>query len=145
MTRKTLGIVMLAALGLLMAYRGSAAPITADQEDAVDQGRLLYRIYCQNCHGESGRGDGPTAEMMKVKPADLTRISRRNGGEFPADRVARTIDGRELVRGHGNRRMPIWGLSFQELDQDTNQENEVREKIRKLTQYLESIQEDVAR
>ena len=141
MTRKTIGIVMLAAVGLSMAHQGSAAPVSADQEDAIDRGRLLFSIYCQNCHGESGRGDGPTAELLTVKPADLTRISRRNDGKFPTEQVARTIDGREMIRGHGNRRMPIWGLSMQQLDQDTNQENEVREKIRKLTRYLESIQQ----
>ena len=141
MTRKTIGIVMLAALGLVMAHQGSAAPAPADQEDAVDQGRLLFSIYCQNCHGVSGRGDGPTGALLKIKPADLTRINRRNDGKFPTEKIARTIDGRELMQGHGDRRMPIWGLSMQQLDQDTNQENEVQEKIRKLTRYLESIQE----
>jgi hypothetical protein len=36
--------------------------------------------------------------------------------------------------------MPIWGLSFQELDSDVNQEDQVREKILHVIDYLESIQ-----
>lgn len=132
----------LAVCALLVAYRPlPAAPVSGAPEEASHPGRLLYEVYCQNCHGPTGRGDGPTSGVMNVKPADLTRISDRNGGEFPSEKVARTIDGRNLVRGHGDRQMPIWGLSMQQLDQDTNQENQVLEKILQLTRYLESIQE----
>ena len=55
--------------------------------------------------------------------------------------VHAAIDGRERVRGHGASRMPIWGLGFQELDRDTNQEDEVRDKIVALIAYLETIQD----
>jgi mono/diheme cytochrome c family protein len=113
----------------------------AQQDELVKRGRFLFRVYCQNCHGEAGRGDGPTAEMMKIAPTDLTRIRRDNEGEFPFDRIYRTIDGRQEVRGHGSAGMPVWGLAFQELDRDVNQEDEVRGKILQLIEFLESIQE----
>jgi mono/diheme cytochrome c family protein len=119
-----------------------ASPAPAQQEELAERGRFLYGVYCQTCHGETGRGDGPTAEVLKIPPTDLTRLSAaEEEGEFPFDRVYRVIDGREEVRGHGGSRMPVWGLSFQELDRDLDQEDEVRGKILQLIEYLKSIQQ----
>jgi len=106
----------------------------------IEEGNRLFTIYCGNCHGDQARGDGPTASILKVAPTDLTVLSKRNGGVFPTEDVVGVIDGREKVRGHGSRDMPIWGLSFQEWDSDANQEEEVRRKVRRLIDYLESIQ-----
>jgi hypothetical protein len=120
------------------------AQYPARSDELVARGRFLYRVYCTNCHGQGGRGDGVSAGMLKITPADLTRLSRDNPnqqGEFPFERVYRTIDGREEVRGHGSRRMPIWGLNLQELDRDVDQEDEVRGKILQLIEYLKSIQQ----
>jgi mono/diheme cytochrome c family protein len=112
----------------------------AVRQELVDEGQLLYGIYCKSCHGPGGRGDGPTARSLKPRPADLTRLSRDNDGEFPLARVLLSIDGRSRVPGHTKGRMPIWGLSLQEADSDTNQEDEVRRKIQCLVEYLKSIQ-----
>ncbi|MCP3979197.1 MAG: cytochrome c [bacterium] len=120
------------------AGSGAAAASAAD----VERGRAVYDVYCVNCHGEDARGNGPTAEYMLVKPADLTRMAKLNGGTFPLERVYRTIDGREAVKGHGTRQMPIWGIALQEWDKDTDQSDEVRSRIERLTAYLESIQVD---
>jgi mono/diheme cytochrome c family protein len=119
-------------------------PPQPDAETGGNRGQQLYQIYCSNCHGQRGLGDGPTAKVLKVKPTDLTRLAKRNKldrGQFPAERVYKAIDGRQEVAGHGKRRMPIWGLAFQEYDRDTNQEAEVRFRILKLIDYLRSIQE----
>ena len=48
-----------------------------------------------------GTGDGPMAEALTVKPADLTQFSKKNGGVFPYVEVFRAVDGRKRVRGHG--------------------------------------------
>ena len=74
-----------------------------------------------------------------MPPADLTRISARNGGRFPADKVRRTIDGRNDVKGHGNRDMPIWGVEFRVVE-ESEDEAMVQIKIDRLVHYLESIQ-----
>jgi mono/diheme cytochrome c family protein len=108
---------------------------------AVAEGKLLYGIYCQSCHGDGGRGDGPTAGSFQPPPADLTRLSRDNGGKFPLARVMLSIDGRSRIPGHRPGRMPIFGLTLQQSDADTNQEAEVREKIERLIDYLKSLQE----
>jgi mono/diheme cytochrome c family protein len=41
-------------------------------DDSVATGGTLFATNCAVCHGEKGRGDGPSAEAMEPKPADLT-------------------------------------------------------------------------
>jgi hypothetical protein len=53
------------------------------------------------------------AATLKVRPADLTRISARHGGTFPLMRIEQIISGEEEVRGHGP--MPCGGRSFHRL------------------------------
>ena len=104
------------------------------QESLVRKGEISYQRYCRNCHGETGKGDGPVTEYLTIEPADLTRIAERAGGAFPSSDVAAIVDGRE-VRAHGDtdRRMPMWGDAFQG-------EKKSRKKIEELVAYLESIQ-----
>jgi mono/diheme cytochrome c family protein len=128
-------LTVLAALGL-------AAGLAAAQDpEMIGRGRVTFRVYCQNCHGQTAKGNGHLAELMKLPPSDLTQISIRNGGTFPADRMLRIIDGREEVLAHGEREMPIWGQAF--LERSGN-EADARWKIQQLIQFLESIQEKAA-
>ena len=139
---------LVAALLLLLGSgRGGAGsssqPLgdpSKSHEAQVSGGEFLYRTYCMSCHGERARGDGPVASELRTRPADLAQISARNGGEFPASRVHRQIDGRSEVTAHGPSEMPVWGFAFQQRDSDTDQEDEVRQRIRQLVSYLESIQ-----
>jgi mono/diheme cytochrome c family protein len=39
---------------------------------ALDAARALYKEKCAQCHGDSGKGDGPDAGKHYVTPADLT-------------------------------------------------------------------------
>lgn len=129
----TLATLLLAAL--------CATAVAESTETSVIMGKESFRSYCASCHGTEARGDGSVAEHLRVKPADLTRISQRNDGEFPADQVFQTIDGRKPARGHGNRDMPIWGDAFR-LTRDNPDEAAVKAKINDLVHFLESIQED---
>ena len=108
-------------------------------------GKQDFGTYCASCHGESGRGDGPVAEFLALEAADLTKLARRNGGQFPAERVEQVIDGRGEVKVHGPRDMPVWGDWFDsEADQPGLRAEEreivVRERIAALTAYLETLQ-----
>ena len=77
-------------------------------------GRDIFSYFCISCHGRNGRGDGPVAAALKVKPANLTRLSAANGGRFPAERVrAFVAHGRPDIPAHGSPEMPIWGPIFQ--------------------------------
>ena len=114
--------------------------ITEAQEEkgTTSYGNVSYQLYCRSCHGDTGKGDGSAAEILKVPPPDLTLISHRNGGEFPTEEVYRTIDGRGMLQAHG-RDMPFWGEAFK-VTEETDDEKVVVEKIQALVRYLESIQ-----
>lgn len=55
------------------------------------------------------QGRGRHHRFAEESPTDLTTLAKRNKGVFPFDRVYAVIDGREIVRGHGDRDMPAWG------------------------------------
>lgn len=134
------GLLVGLAVGLLYFVLPSSA--AAQHEEVIQGGEIEYQQSCAVCHGPDGRGNGVMARDLAVKPADLTQVARRNGGVFPFWRIYRTIDGRELVRGHGNREMPVWGDRFQ---QDTREagplgETLVKGRILGLVFYLQSIQ-----
>jgi cytochrome c553 len=48
-----------------------------------DQGRAYYLRYCGSCHGSEGKGDGTVSRSLKIKPADLTQLKKKNNGVFP--------------------------------------------------------------
>jgi hypothetical protein len=83
-------------------------------------------------------------EYLKVTPADLTQLRKKNGDQFPFWRVYRIIDGREDVPGHGTREMPIWGREIP-LDEwaapQHSQEDIIAGRIWQMIVYLQSIQE----
>lgn len=112
-------------------------------EAARSHGALSFQIHCASCHGLDGCGGGPVAEHLRVAPADLTKLLERDDAgklEFPAERLRLMIDGRDDVRGHGSREMPVWGLTFQDAGRDANQEEVVLEKIADLVEYLRILQ-----
>ena len=45
-------------------------PVAATAE-SVEAGEQAYRATCAVCHGADGRGDGPAADGLAVRPADL--------------------------------------------------------------------------
>lgn len=107
-------------------------------------GEELFERFCASCHGFEARGDGPVAGSLNVAVPDLTRLSERRGGRFPAQEVRETIDGRSLIRAHGTRAMPVWGYElWMEQGADITAEAEARSLIARLVQYLESIQIEV--
>lgn len=129
---------------LIWASRAAAEPAAESAADSAVQaahGRVTYRIYCSSCHGAGAKGDGITAQYLKIPPTDLTQLAASSGGEFPAEQTREVIDGRTLP-GHGSRDMPIWGMAFRDPSRDSDQESEVRERIDNLVAYLESIQVD---
>jgi mono/diheme cytochrome c family protein len=103
-------------------------------------GSDLFKTYCAACHGTSAHGDGPLAANMKKPPPDLTLFAARNGGVFPSALIARIIDGRQPVTGHGGPDMPVWGDAFKASRVDSSEEA-VQARIKALVEHLERIQE----
>jgi len=96
------------------------------ESDDEPSGAALFRTNCAPCHGLAGHGDGPVAEVLFNKPADLTKIEASEGW-FPDALVQMIIDGR--YASHGRREMPVWGNRLS------------RKELRALTDYLSRIQE----
>ncbi len=116
-----------------------------EEEARLARGRLSFRVHCQSCHGDDARGDGPMLDALAVKPSNLTLLTQHHTSEsgeagFPEEYVYRIIDGREPIRGHGMREMPVWGYTFQLRAAGTLQELEVNGRILDLIAYLKSIQ-----
>ncbi len=137
------GVLALALLAALTLISNGVA-VAQEEEERVDlgkisQGKGLYRAWCRTCHGVEARGDGPMAEYLRPAPSDLTILSQKEGGHFYIGRVTAKIDGREHVRGHGSKDMPVWGEAFNVVDEEGGEEA-VRQKINAIVHFLRSIQ-----
>jgi mono/diheme cytochrome c family protein len=141
MTRRTgiCGIAAAFAASLAFGMAGSVRPAAAQQSNHSALGGYLFKTYCATCHGTSGRGDGPLADAMRRKPANLTEIAKRNKGTFPREMVFKVIDGRTKVPGHGGPDMPVWGDAFLRTA-ETADEDSVKHRIQALVDYLETVQ-----
>lgn len=53
------------------AGRELDSPFTGADSEAIEQGRLLYGIYCTVCHDAAGEGRGPAVERGMVPPPSL--------------------------------------------------------------------------
>jgi mono/diheme cytochrome c family protein len=135
-------LLVLAAVAVLMSAGAASAqtPAAPPADESRVGGRSVFTTYCASCHGESARGDGPVAQFLKRKPADLTRIAIRNNGTFPSDKVFAMIDGRNVVKTHGDSQMPVWGDAFSKATTDSD-ERGIKAKIDALVAHLESLQE----
>jgi mono/diheme cytochrome c family protein len=102
-------------------------------------GQDLFSFYCSSCHGRDGKGNGPMAAVLKVPPADLTTLRRRNGGIFPKERLVGFVagGGTMLSGAHGSNEMPVWGPIFMTLDPS---DRLAVIRIENVVQYLETIQ-----
>ncbi|MER8373955.1 cytochrome c [Mesorhizobium sp. M1406] len=128
---------------IALALAGLALNAAAAQE--LGDGEAEYMNSCAVCHGPEGSGDGPLGDELVKRPADLTRLSKDNGGEFPYWRVFAVIDGRTMVPEHGDRDMPVWGRQF--LPDDARKygpnagEIVTTERIHELAGYVQTLQQ----
>jgi mono/diheme cytochrome c family protein len=133
---------LIGASAMIIAATGVTTVVAADK---VDLGKREYDSNCIACHGKDLKG-GAYVDFLKVTPPDLTQLSKKNGGVFPLERVYAVIDGRQEVKAHGPRDMPIWGRDYQikagEHYVDINYDPEafVRGRIFALIDYLNRMQ-----
>jgi mono/diheme cytochrome c family protein len=68
----------LLAVGLCGIFTLSSTAIpdlyAQDYPPDITRGKAVYQHHCQDCHGLTGRGDGPAATSLKVPPADFQRF-----------------------------------------------------------------------
>ncbi len=103
-------------------------------------GTQMYKSYCAPCHGVYGKGNGPVASQLKQQPADLSTLSKSNGGRFPTERVMAALQFGATNSPRGTAQMPVWGPILAEID--TGYPGQGRETLRiiYLNRYLESLQ-----
>lgn len=127
---------------VLLGLAGGLA--LADDTTPGVSGEHDFNLYCASCHGEDGKGNGPKAFSLEKKPPNLTTLTQRYE-QFPREKIARMIDGRDPIPGHGDREMPVWGVWFkeeaaQELGGAEGDEGSVKRRVDNLIGYIASLQ-----
>lgn len=102
-------LISAAGLVTLLWLPVHAPQAQQSMEDVIEVGRQQFSQWCAVCHGPDGEGNGVLGPHLKMQPADLSRLSTRNGGTFPFWDTYGKIDGREIVSTHGTSDMPVWG------------------------------------
>jgi mono/diheme cytochrome c family protein len=85
---------------------GGSAPAAAAKTGgtAIERGRAIYKENCVACHGESGKGDGPGAGVLKPPPRDhtdrayMSTLSDKEIGDII--RMGGAIKGKPLMPSH---------------------------------------------
>src|SRR5437016_3687674 len=116
------------------ALKFSSAPGGGTDRSALKEGRRFYEdsIHCNKCHGDEGRGDGPSAPTLKddagfpIYAADLHQNWRFRGGGTVEDIY------RRLRTGLDGTPMP----SFSDL---IEQKFLTDEQLWRLAQYVRSL------
>lgn len=121
----------------------AGALLLAACTDEAETGRASYNDLCAGCHGPSGLGDGPLAQTLARRPADLTQIAAANNGVFPRAAVMAKIDGYAKGRPHFGAMPAFWPLLEGRtvlIDTGDGILTPTPEPLVILAAYLESIQ-----
>jgi mono/diheme cytochrome c family protein len=114
------GVLVLVAFGGLVIAAGCSsdgsatpAPVSATAAatapaavtpEVLAKGRAIYKANCVPCHGESGKGDGPGAGVLKPPPRDhtdytyMSTLTDKNIADVI--RMGGAIKGRPLMPSH---------------------------------------------
>lgn len=125
---------LLVGLILMLAAGGSRAQAAGNKD---------YLQDCAECHGADGKGGQSEKRAIPgYISTDLTQISKRNGGEFPRQKVYDAIDGRDRIAAHFSGDMPRWGARYRvDANDQPRSDQGVRDRISGLVDFIESIQE----
>ncbi|MBI2314022.1 MAG: c-type cytochrome [Betaproteobacteria bacterium] len=89
-----------------------AVPVAAD----LKQGKALYERYCNQCHGNEGKGDGPAADFVYPRPRDFTlalyKVRTTLSGQIPTDHDLFKV----ISAGLPGTSMPAWKKYISESD-----------------------------
>ncbi|HEY2156013.1 MAG TPA: c-type cytochrome [Isosphaeraceae bacterium] len=92
------------ALFFVSLRRSAGPPPSAIAKDPVlVRGREVYLDRCASCHGQAGKGDGPTAKNLTGPPVGNLTDAEWKHGDRPGDVLNVVLNG---VR---DTQMPGWG------------------------------------
>ena len=75
---------------------------------SADRGKVIYKEYCAQCHGFTGKGDGPAASGLQPKPAIHANILFE---KLPIDYLYNVINHGGAAMGKSPS-MPYWNLTI---------------------------------
>ncbi len=98
-------------------------PESVDAQESKN-GRRMYLTYCSGCHGSSGKGNGPAAKMLPVKPADHTQgtVMTRLTDHYLFQVISQ--GGKKVGKSS---QMPAWGAVLKD------------EQIRQIVAYIRTL------
>lgn len=75
---------------------------------SVERGKVVYKEYCAQCHGATGKGDGPAASGLEPKPAIHANMAF---DQLPMEYLYNVVNhgGRAVGKSAS---MPYWGLTI---------------------------------
>jgi cytochrome c oxidase cbb3-type subunit 3 len=86
-------VVAVTALAFFFLRSSGPPPAEVAGDPLLDRGYEVYMARCAGCHGEKGRGDGPTARSVTgPRPGDFTAAQWKHGNT-PKEVLAVIRDG----------------------------------------------------
>lgn len=128
------------AAGMAYAQLSSGTVMVPMNRTPADGGKQMYINYCASCHGLDGKGAGPVALSLQKQPADLSALSRNNGGKFPIQHVVAVLQFGSQAAAHGTAEMPVWGPVLGRLDGNDPQSTMKSLRISNLARYIGTLQ-----
>jgi mono/diheme cytochrome c family protein len=99
----------LSLIGSLSILLGAAAAHAQDDAKAAQ----LFKMYCANCHGDKGDGQGPLGKTLNPPPRDFTKGDFKFGGTD--EDIYQVISNGAAAKG-GSPMMAPWGAAIPEAD-----------------------------
>ena len=142
MQRTAFAMLAGAVLSAACGQGAGSRPDIGLGEMPAEQRRELFDRLCASCHGIEGRGDGPVADLLTVRPANLVTLAQRHAGTFPREYVVGVLSGQRRIRAHGTNDMPVWGQRLAPAESPAAAAGQLEQArlITALTDYVESLQ-----
>ena len=98
------------SVALPVEKKEEASPVVQSSESGsghAEKGKHVFGIYCENCHGVSGKGDGPIGPSLVPPAANLTLLGKKSDEDILST----------IRKGRPGTAMPSWknDLSAQEI------------------------------
>jgi mono/diheme cytochrome c family protein len=140
MFKRTILVTLFAVTALAFGSAQQPKVTLKAGKTPANDGKQMYVSYCAPCHGVDGKGLGPVASALVVKPANLTELSKNNNGIFPSVHVLAVINLGTKVEAHGVKDMPVWGPVLGGMDEMGNSQEMQALRTSNVEKYVKSLQ-----
>ncbi len=94
---------------MLLLVNGVTGVLLAQPSEGLQRGQTIYREHCMDCHGTTGKGDGPKAPFLSPRPGNL--ISAATSTKTDKELL------RTIAQGKPRTAMPGWKDALPDEDQ----------------------------